>query len=140
MLGISIDDPAGVESAGKPRAIAGLGMLAVRTIMGREKTVRRVSGVARISGPAAFTGYEIHMGETDRVDATVPFAEILHEGTDQSSADGAIASSGRIWGTYIHGIFDDDAFRHGFLDTARAARGLTPAKDHFPTTAAACAP
>jgi adenosylcobyric acid synthase len=130
MLGISIDDPAGVESEGMPRAAAGLGVLAVRTIMNREKTVRRASGVARCGG-AAFTGYEIHMGETEYLFEAEPFAEILREGEDLPRTDGAIASSRNAWGTYIHGVFDDDAFRHSFLNSARAAAGLPPVANHL---------
>lgn len=130
MLGISIDDPAGVESEGVPRAAAGLGVLAVRTIMNREKTVRRASGVARCGGPA-FMGYEIHMGETEYLSEAEPFAEILREGEDRPRADGAMASSRKAWGTYIHGVFDEDAFRHSFLNSARVACGLAPVTNHF---------
>ena len=46
------------------------------------------------------------------------------------SQDGAIARSGRVFGTYVHGLFDDDAFRHGFLDSVREACGLAPARDY----------
>ena len=130
MLGISIDDPAGVESEGAPRAAAGLGVLAVRTIMKREKTVRRASGVARCSG-VAFTGYEIHMGETVYLADAEPFAEILREGEGPPRQDGAVDASRKAWGTYIHGIFDDDSFRHSFLNSARAACGLAPVTNHF---------
>lgn len=130
MLGISIDDPAGVESAGLPRTMTGLGVLPVRTVMRDDKTVRRATGIARIAGAPSFSGYEIHMGETVYESAVAPFADIVREGEQQTVADGAMASSSGIWGTYVHGIFDDDAFRHGFVDSARAARGLAPARDH----------
>ena len=103
MLGLSIEDPAGVESGGVARAVAGLGLLPVRTVMREEKTVR-VAGQTR--------GYEIHMGETS-----------------------GSSESGRVWGTYLHGLFDDDAYRHTFLDSAREACGLAPAHDKVPVTA-----
>ena len=37
MLGLSIDDPGGVESGGLPRTMSGLGQLPIRTIMRAEK-------------------------------------------------------------------------------------------------------
>jgi adenosylcobyric acid synthase len=40
-----------------------------------------------------------------------------------------VSDNGLVFGTYVHGLFDDDAFRHAFLDAARAARGLSPARD-----------
>jgi adenosylcobyric acid synthase len=117
MLGLSVDDPFGVESGGVSRNSTGLGMLHVRTIMRGEKTVRLAKG-------KSFTGYEIHMGETIYEDGAAPFADL---GT---GADGAIDASGRVWGTYVHGIFDDDGFRHSFLEAARHQCGLTPAHSY----------
>lgn len=32
----------------------------------------------------------------------------------------------RIWGTYLHGIFDADSFRHAFLNNLRRDFGLAP--------------
>jgi adenosylcobyric acid synthase len=104
MLGLSIDDPSGVENGGVARTAEGLGLLQVRTVMRERKTVR-VTEHAR--------GYEIHMGETS----------------------GAINNGGRVWGTYVHGLFDDDAFRHRFLDRVRAQCGLAPAREKAPVTA-----
>lgn len=135
MLGISIEDPSGVESSGIPRTMPGLGALQVRTIMRNEKTVRRATGTARIHGALSFSGYEIHMGETQYENGAEPFAEIVREGEQQTNPDGSIASSGRVWGTYIHGIFDDDCFRHRFVDSAREACGLAPARSHVCVTA-----
>jgi adenosylcobyric acid synthase len=135
MLGISIEDPSGVESSGIPRAMPGLGALQVRTIMRKEKTVRRATGTARIHGAPLVSGYEIHMGETQYENGAEPFAVIVREGEQQTVPDGSIASSGRVWGTYIHGIFDDDCFRHKFVDSAREACGLAPARSHVCVTA-----
>jgi len=135
MLGLSIEDPFGVESGGLPRTMPGLGQLAVRTIMRDKKTVRRVTGRAHLWDAASFIGYEIHMGETLYENGAKPFAEILREGEQQPTIDGAVASSGRVWGTYIHGLFDGDAFRHRFLHLSRQTSGLTPARSYSCVTA-----
>ena len=97
MLGLSIDDPSGVESAGVPRAMPGLGQLPIRTIMRGEKTVRRAAGRAHLCNAPAFSGYEIHMGETLYENGAEPFAEILREGEQQPAPDGAISRSGHVW-------------------------------------------
>jgi adenosylcobyric acid synthase len=134
MLGRSIEDPDGVESGGIPRTMPGLDRLPIRTIMRDQKTVRRAIGRAHFS-KARFTGYEIHMGETIYENGVKPFAEIQREGQRESLPDGAISTSGRVWGTYIHGLFDDDAFRHQFLNFARHACGLSPARQFACVTA-----
>ena len=103
MLGLSIEDPAGVESGGIARAVDGLGLLPVRTVMREEKTVRVAAGQPR--------GYEIHMGETS-----------------------GSSENGRVWGTYIHGLFDEDGYRHAFLDAAREECGLSPAREKVRVT------
>jgi adenosylcobyric acid synthase len=42
--------------------------------------------------------------------------------------DGAIAADGRVWGCYVHGLFDNADFRRRFLHEVRSAFGLpTPA-------------
>jgi adenosylcobyric acid synthase len=98
-----------------------------------EKTVRCVQGRLRGSvlctGPwrdTSFQGYEIHVGETCYEPGAQPFADILFPGVPVSVPDGAVSSSGRVFGTYIHGLFDCDDFRHAFIDAARAAAGLVP--------------
>jgi adenosylcobyric acid synthase len=45
------------------------------------------------------------------------------------TVDGAQSSDGRTFGTYLHGLFDDDAWRHAFVGAARAACGLAPAAE-----------
>ena len=45
----------------------------------------------------------------------------------ESIADGCISPDSRIFGTYLHGLFDGDAFRHAFMAAARAYCHLAPA-------------
>jgi adenosylcobyric acid synthase len=130
MLGFSIEDPDGVESGGVHRSISGLGQLPIRTVMRDEKTVRRATGRPRGCNMPPFRGYEIHMGETHYERGAEPFSDILREGEELATLDGAVASEGRVWGSYLHGLFDDDAFRHSFVDGARRARGLAAARNH----------
>jgi adenosylcobyric acid synthase len=126
MLGREIEDPAGVESGGQCRNAPGLGLLSIRTILREEKTVRRATG---LQGVDRFSGYEIHMGETVYETGSRPFAQILREGERTSIPDGAISESERVWGTYLHGIFDQDAFRHALLNRLRLQCGLEPAAE-----------
>ena len=72
-----------------------------------------------------FTGYEIHVGETRACESPV-LAEIEREGASGVCSDGATDANNFVWGTYVHGVFDDDRFRHAFLRAARAAFGLEP--------------
>ncbi len=132
MLGLSIEDPTGAESAGVPRTMPGLRRLSIRTVMRDRKTVRQATGR---TAWGKFQGYEIHMGETLYESGVEPFAKIVRKGERDSIPDGAIAASGRVWGTYVHGLFDDDAFRHRFLDFARLKSGLTQARNHVCVTA-----
>jgi adenosylcobyric acid synthase len=129
MLGDAIEDPLGVESNGEGRVAEGLALLSIRTVMQGGKTVRRVSGTVESLAASPFHGYEIHMGETIYCSGCKPLADILREGDSTVVRDGAVSVSGRVWGTYVHGIFDDDAFRHSFIDAARKSSGLTPAPE-----------
>jgi adenosylcobyric acid synthase len=135
MLGVTIEDPQGIENRGEPRSRTALGLLPVRTVLGAEKTVRRVRGALRrdffrddAALPGTFEGYEIHVGETHCETGAGPLTDIERQGTLGSVPDGAVSESGRVFGTYVHGFFDDDDFRHGFLRAARAAVDLAPAQ------------
>ena len=134
MLGIGIEDPEGIENAGKPLSQEGLGILPIRTILRSEKTVRRVRGFLRggfFGAPsvaqANFEGYEIHIGETFYETGARPLANILRHNSMEAVPDGAVDESGRALGTYVHGFFDQDDFRHEFIKAARVAVDLAPA-------------
>jgi cobyric acid synthase CobQ/L-threonine-O-3-phosphate decarboxylase len=115
MIGRDIRDPESVES-GAGHA-AGLGLLEVETVMESEKTLLRSSARHAPSG-LTVEGYEIHHGRTDTASAAPllvrPDGEVV----------GMAAADGRVWGTYLHGVFDADAFRRWFIDRLRVRRGL----------------
>ncbi|MGZ8417099.1 MAG: cobyric acid synthase [Methyloceanibacter sp.] len=106
MLGRLVHDPEGIEGA--PGTAAGLGLLDVETRLANEK--RLVTAEGQTSDGAPFTGYEMHMGLSEGPDCARPFAR-LADGT----LDGAVSASGRVIGTYIHGLFADDRQRSAWL-------------------------
>jgi adenosylcobyric acid synthase len=114
MLGRTVADPQGIE--GSPDKVAGLGLLDVDTVLSNEKRLEPIRGTT--DGGVPFSGYEMHMGVTEGVDRVRPFARL-----DNGSPEGAIAADGRVFGTYIHGLFADDRQRGAWL--SRLAAGAT---------------
>ncbi|MDS7598229.1 cobyric acid synthase [Agrobacterium tumefaciens] len=105
MLGKTVSDPAGIE--GSPAMIDGLGLLDVDTILTGDK--RLVSVAGKSFDGISFTGYEMHVGKTTGTDCARPFSTIGGHG------EGATSSDGRVFGTYIHGLFADDTQRSAWL-------------------------
>jgi adenosylcobyric acid synthase len=105
MLGRTIADPLGIEGA--PGTSEGLGLLDVDTVLTEVKQLRTENARHLASG-TPIAGYHMHLGETSGPDAARPFAEV------NGAPEGAV--SGRVAGTYLHGIFASDPFRHAFLN------------------------
>lgn len=106
MLGRRIADPEGIE--GPAGEDAGLGLLDVETVMTADKRLTKVTA-RHVGSEQDFRGYEIHIGRTDGADSARPFAQVA--GQDE----GATSTSGRIQGSYLHGMFTDDGFRAAWL-------------------------
>jgi len=106
MLGRTVADPDGIE--GPPGKVEGLGLLDIDTVLSADKSLEPVRGATADGAP--FAGYEMHIGVTDGPDRARPFAR-LADGTPE----GATAPSGRIAGTYVHGLFADDRQRAAWL-------------------------
>lgn len=126
MLGKSISDPHGVE--GNIPEVEGLGLLDTTTVMEPDKVTAQAEGVVR---PAALdwfpdrgllAGYEIHMGRTTLGAGAKPLLDLRRKGSADFHADGAISADGLVLGTYLHGIFDNDAFRSALLARVRGHR------------------
>ncbi|EHS58158.1 cobyric acid synthase [Paenibacillus sp. Aloe-11] len=156
MLGTALYDPQAVES-GLPQQARGLGWLALSTTFLKEKQTVRVQGTLSIHCPlllstasdSAFDpkpnieGYEIHMGVTECVTGPQSSTEgtpgmekmrsLFHirRGDGTGFEEGWGTTDGKVWGTYLHGVFDNDCFRRSWLDGLRQAKGLTPLDSTF---------
>jgi adenosylcobyric acid synthase len=106
MLGRMVADPQGIE--GSPGQVAGLGLLDIETVISADKRLEPISGTT--GGGVPFRGYEMHMGVTAGADCARPFAR-----RDDGAPDGAVSADGRVFGTYIHGLFADDRQRAAWL-------------------------
>jgi adenosylcobyric acid synthase len=106
MLGRSVADPRGIE--GPAGETPGLGLLDVTTVMTEQKSLTRVEAV-HAETKQAIDAYEIHIGQTEGADTARPFAFV------DGAAEGAVSRDGRVYGSYLHGLFASDAFRGAFL-------------------------
>lgn len=114
MLGRQLQDPHHLESA--TSQFNGLELLDLDTTLAPAKTLIRVTARHKASG-LPVKGYEIHHGQT-----TSRHEPLLITSTGQP--DGACSPDGRIWGTYLHGIFENDAWRHWWIGRLRQRRNL----------------
>ena len=130
MLGERISDPLHTESAHD--AVEGLGYLPLTTTFAARKHLRQVTAdcaafpfLGENISVHGMRGYEIHMGDTTFAEEVCrPFRIVRAGNTEASVLDGAVSADGRIAGTYIHGIFDDDHFRRAVLNRLRVRRGM----------------
>jgi adenosylcobyric acid synthase len=115
MMGQRIIDNESVETGGG--IVDALNLLPLETEFSSEKTTVQSRGQL-LGGPGFFRniegeecrGYEIHMGRTVLKDD----CRELYSRED-GSCDGAVSLNGKIWGSYMHGIFDNLTLRRGFL-------------------------
>ncbi|MBU3839463.1 MAG: cobyric acid synthase [Candidatus Ruminococcus intestinipullorum] len=117
MLGEEISDPTGSEQKG---TIKGMNLLPIKTIFHEEKRqiqvqgkFGNVQGILHALSGVKFSGYEIHMGRTNR-----------YGGTPLLDLDGG-AQSNNVYGSYIHGIFDEPEVVKGFLQGVLKSKGYS---------------
>ena len=116
MLGRTIIDR-GFE--GSVAEISGMGLLDVETTFERyEKQTRQVTKQVTAGGPIigsirgeTVSGYEIHTGDT--VSCRPVFGD-----------DGCIDKSGLVFGTYLHGLFENENVRSALLGYLYRKKGI----------------
>ena len=108
MLGEHIADPLCAEGGGE---IAGMGLLPLRTVFAKEKTRLQtagaftdVTGLFKDLNGLSYRGYEIHMG--------------------QSQTDAPTVQRENVYGSYIHGIFDENGVAQTIVSALAARRGV----------------
>ena len=102
----------------------------IQTQFFTEKIVRRAVGrieteIFSYPVKGEVLGYEIHMGQTLLGEGVRPLMEIVYGKASDWRPDGVISASGRILGTYLHGLFDEAGFRASFLDALWKSTGKT---------------
>ena len=130
MLGSAIHDPELIESS--TALTAGMGLLPVTTRFAAVKSTHQVRarslagfGLLAKAQNAVISGYEIHMGQTERLGASQPF--LIEQRSQQicSDGDGTLSADGNVVGTYIHGLFHNHDLRRAILLELAERKGLT---------------
>lgn len=136
ILGEEIIDDFNVESS--LEKINGLSLLETKTYMSKEKSQRQVKGylldtpnIMKNSGielsNRSIKGYEIHMGRT--VDNSKNNRYLLK--LEDGSYDGRISENGKVFGTYLHGIFENDDFRKAIINSIKNSKGIAEDMSEF---------
>ncbi len=136
MLGDRVEDPDMLES---PQCSAtGIGLLPLTTVLATRKTVRRsnlrVQGSHGLLAGAAgmlLQGYEIHAGITTATPLAGAHAPRVAHAIAAAAQDpshgllGVLSESGLVFGTYLHGLFENVGFTAQLLANVARARGRT---------------
>ncbi len=113
ILGKEICDPKSIESATKK--IEALALLNHSTEIVKEKYLSQTKAIIQDTA-MNIKGYEIHHGQTISKDKSF----IVNS---KSESIGTVNKNGNIWGTYLHGVFENDNFRNFFLNDIRLEKG-----------------
>ena len=121
MMGHYLTDPDRLES--EHLKCDGLGLLPIKTMITDYKVTkqRQVTSNFPQSGlPVA--GYEIHQGRSRLIEPDAVTSDYSPLFDDPSL--GLVDKDQLIWGSYLHGLFDNGAWRRAWLNRLRQQRGL----------------
>ena len=107
-----------------------MGLIPMDTVFAAQKTRTQVTGVfenipgdlAELSG-TALSGYEIHMGITKNLGGCQPVT-LLEDGR----TDGLANEDFTVFGSYLHGLFDQVDFTAALLKRLMDEKGICPGK------------
>ena len=129
LLGKELHDPEGVEHGGDMR---GIGLLDLATTFQGDKTRTRIQGTFSEEHNLyhlenrCVEGYEIHMGATENLGNAVPILTL-----EDGRTDAYMTPDGRIWGSYLHGIFDNEELVFGLVHEIMKEKGIDPEADEL---------
>ena len=128
MMGCFIHDPQGLE--GTPGTSKGFNLLPVETVLKAPKTTTLTRFLWQNVGGV---GYEIHMGETQRLSGNSLFSIFERNHVPSQTEDGCEMHDSKLMGTYIHGMFDTPAIIKKWLKTIGLDRIDVPDENRFNT-------
>lgn len=129
LLGKELKDPYNVEYGGE---MEGLGLLDITTVFEEAKTRTRITGTILESSNMyqlenrEVEGYEIHMGVTKNLGKAKPLIEL-----SDGRIDGFRNETGSVWGSYLHGIFDNEQLLFGIVHQIMEEKGIDPLDNHL---------
>ncbi|MBP2701159.1 cobyric acid synthase [Photobacterium lucens] len=106
MLGEVISDPHGIE--GEAGESLGLGYLPITTEITKHKQLKQVTGLMTLPDlpTVPVTGYEIHAGVTSGISESDAPIHLTATTDGKKDVDGKIGIDNQVFGTYLHGIFE----------------------------------
>lgn len=128
MLGNRLTDPDSVEGGG---TMNGMGLLETETIFTKQKTRTRITGrllqSSRMFGDDAaadmeISGYEIHMGETCSGSGRADYIPLIM--LEDGRIDGLEREDGLIFGSYLHGLFDNAGLTMSLVKRLAGKKGV----------------
>lgn len=129
LLGKEMHDPDGVEHGGDMR---GLGLLDTKTVFKEAKTRTRIHGHISEENNIynldnlSVEGYEIHMGTTENLGEAISMITL-----EDGRTDAYMTKDGRVWGSYLHGIFDNEDLVFALVQDIMKEKGINPAENHL---------
>jgi adenosylcobyric acid synthase len=123
MLGKMLADPEGVE--GQEGRYQGLDLLPLKTVITGNKVARQrlvSSNYPQVGLPVA--GYEIHQGRSRLIESENADKQSSYKPLFDDPGLGIVDVSQSIWGSYLHGLFDNGPWRRAWLNYLRQQRGL----------------
>lgn len=120
ILGKKIKDPLGIE--GEPREVEGLGLLEIETTFNKLKNTRQIKGIN--TEGIEVSGYEIHNGESISLNDNNIWIR-----TKDGEVVGMKSPNGKVYGTYLHGIFDEGEFGTNFINNIKEELSIEASKE-----------
>jgi len=124
MLGKTLADPEGIE--GQEGRYSGLDLLPLKTVITGNKIARQrlvSSNYPQVGLPV--TGYEIHQGRSRLLDSEEGVKQSSYKPLFDDPGLGIVDVSQSVWGSYLHGLFDNGPWRRAWLNHLRQQRGLS---------------